>query len=131
MLKKKINFNKLSEKITKNNLPLIGNEIVVDIIKRTQSGKDVNNKSFKKYTPEYKKEKSKNFGSSKVNLTRKQQMLNSITWKKIPNGITLFFNSKAENDKAHGNQVKNKRKFFGVDPKQAKLIKKKLLEFNK
>jgi len=53
-------------------------------------------------------------------------MLNNITWREIKNGIRLYFSSSYENKKAHGNQVKNKRRFMGVDPKQEKEIIKRL-----
>ena len=66
MLKSKINFKRLKDKMTKNNLPLIGNEVVASIINRTQKGKDANNRNFKGYTKEYKATKKKKYGASNV-----------------------------------------------------------------
>ena len=124
--KKTIDFKKLEKKINdkvNKNLALLGNEVIADLIHRTQSGKDVNNRTFKGYTAAYKKSKKKSHGS-KVNLTASGNMLNNITWKKIKNGIRIYFSSKQERDKAHGNQ--RKRKFFGLDRRQKKRIAKKL-----
>lgn len=117
--------------MTRNNLPLIGNEIVASIINRTQKGKDVNNRNFKGYTKEYKATKKKKYGASNVNLTVTQKMLNDISWKKLPNGIRIYFKSSEQNKKAHGNQIKNKRKFFGIDPIQLQKIKQKLIILSK
>ena len=44
------------------------------IIKRTKSGRDVDNQAFKPYTKEYAKKKR----SNKVDLTLTGQMLNSL-----------------------------------------------------
>jgi len=124
--KKTINFTKLNNNINKKvlkNLALLGNEIVVDMEKRTQNGKDVNNKIFKPYSASYKKTKNKTHGS-KVNLTASGKMLNNITWKMVKNGLRFYFSSKAERDKAHSNQ--KKRKFFGIDRRQKARIVKKL-----
>ena len=51
-------------------------------------------------------------------------MLNAITWKEKPNGISIYFLGRRENTKATGNQ--KTRRFFGLDPKQKKYIKKEL-----
>lgn len=124
--KKTINFKQLEKAINNKvikNLALLGNEVVTDIIKRTQSGKDVNNRTFKPYSKEYKKSKKKSHGT-KINLTASGNMLNNMTWKKIKNGIRIYFSSKQERDKAHGNQ--RKRKFFGLDRRQKERISKKM-----
>ena len=131
MLKKKINFGRLKKKMARNNLPLIGNEIVTSIILRTQKGKDVKNRKFKGYTKEYKATKKEKYGASVVNLTAGGKMLNDISWKKLPNGIRIYFKSSQQNKKAHGNQIKNKRKFFGIDPIQLQKIKQKLTILSK
>ena len=87
-LKKKIDFDKVqSELIDKREkkLRLLGSEIVTGIILRTQKGKDKNNKTFKPYSAEYAKNKG-----SKVNLTVTGNMLNSISHKKITNGLRFY-----------------------------------------
>jgi len=144
-LKKKIDFRRLTVRLTKNNLPLIGNKVMKDIIVRTQKGKDRDNRKFEKYTDEYldsywtpgkrgqKRTDKKRVKDVKTipNLTKSQNMLNAMRWKKITDGIRLYFQGKENNSKAHGNQVKNGRKFLGVDDKQAKKIKKDLISLSK
>lgn len=124
---KKSNIRKqakqLDDKKTKK-VRLLASEIIVGIINRTQSGKDVKNNRFKKYNPGYAKVKSKKFGSTTPNLTITGNMLNSITSRDIKNGVRLYFIGSAENTKASNNQ--KKRKFFGIDAKQQKQIKRKL-----
>lgn len=128
MLIKKPNLAKYAKRMTDNNLPLIANEIISDIVIRTQKGKDVNNRSFKPYSKAYSIKK----GTTSVNLTQSGRMLNSITFRKLPNGIRLFFGASKENKKAHGNQSKNNRKFFGLDKSQVdyinNYIKKRILK---
>lgn len=123
--KSTINWNKKKKELsdTKKLVP-IANEIKADIIQRTQSGKDINERSFKPYSKSYAKTKS----TRTVNLTVKQQMLNAIDWKQIKGGIRFYFNSKEQNDKAYENQYKNGRKFFGLSIKDKKAIQK---EFQK
>lgn len=99
-------------------LQTMGGDLIVGIIKRTQSGRNVDFRPFKPYSPLYKK-KNRN-----VNLTVKGTMLGAITDTKIKNGIKLFFNVKSERGKAHGNQ--QTRVFFGLDEKQKKTILKEL-----
>jgi ABC-type phosphate transport system ATPase subunit len=106
-------------KKTDDALYSVAEAIIVGIINRTQSGKDKNKKGFKAYSKSYGK-------SGTVNLTEKGTMLHSIDRKKIKNGIKLFFSNTNENAKAHGNQVKYGRKFFGIDKKQKELIKRRL-----
>ena len=129
MLKKSININKVYNKVVDrkvvSNLQKLGNEVITDVIVRTQHGKDINNRAFKKYSPSYKKAKAKSFGT-KVNLTRTGKMLNSITWKKIRNGIRVYIASKAERDKAVGNQ--KTRKFMGLDRRQKERIANRIGE---
>jgi len=127
MLKKRPNIKKYEKKINtvlQRNINLIGMEVQRGIIKRTQKGLDVSNKSFKPYKKPYAKKK----GSSTVNLTEKQNMLNAIRFKKISKGIRFYFPNRIENAKAHGNQVKNKRKFFGLDVKLEKRVGRIILK---
>ena len=124
---KKVNFKKMGVKLQQRKvkkLRLLASEIIVGIINRTQSGKDVKNNQFKKYSKGYEKTKAKRFGSAKPNLTVTSLMLNAISSKDIPRGVRLFFLSAAENNKALFNE--KTRKFFGVDKQQTKQIKKKL-----
>lgn len=123
---KGIDFNKVKQQI--NDIPLkklrlMGNEIIVDIINRTQSGKDINNKTFKPYTKQYAQIK-KRFGG-KVNLTVTGNMLNSIDSKTIPNGLRFYINSTNEKKKALGN-IKNGRRFMGIDSKLKAKIKQRI-----
>ena len=123
-VKKTIKWGKYKKRIknTGDTLYSVSESLIVGIIKRTQSGKDKNKKGFKAYSKNYSK-------TGKVNLTDRGTMLHSITRKKIKNGIRLFFGSANENAKAHGNQVKYGRKFFGLDKEQKKLIKRRLGKF--
>ena len=115
------NWGKYKKRLKKTDDALysVAEAIIVGIINRTQSGKDKNNKGFKAYSKSYGK-------AGRVNLTEKGTMLHSIDRKKIKNGVKLFFSNTNENAKAHGNQVKYGRKFFGIDKKQKELIKRKL-----
>ena len=126
-MRKKINWDRLERKYLKNNLPLLANDIIDDIQERTRKGFDRNNRTFEKYTVSYAREKVEKYGSSRPNLTRTGKMLNSITWKKINNGIRIYFNSDQQLKKARGNQ--KKRKFFGLDPLQRKRIRKDLKKY--
>lgn len=125
--KKKPDFDKLTKviinkRVTK--LELLASEIIVGLINRTQRGKDVSLRDFKKYTKEYAQQKKKKFGGGRPNLTRSSSMLNSITSKRIKNGLKIRFDSSHEAKKAKGNM--KTRKFFGLDRKQKAWIKKKL-----
>ena len=106
-------------KKTDDALYSVSESIIVGIINRTQSGKDKNKKGFKAYSKSYGK-------SGTVNLTDAGTMLHSISRKKIKNGIKLYFPNTNEARKAHGNQIKYGRKFFGIDKGQMKLIKRRL-----
>lgn len=128
MLRKKtVNFKRIEDKIIDKRLrvlKLLANDIKAGIIKRTQEGKSVSNKGFRKYSKSYRRYKSKYNGSSKPNLTDTEKMLNNITWKKVKNGIRMYFQNNEERAKAAGNQ--KLRKFFGLDKKQKDFIKKRL-----
>ncbi len=127
MLKSKIDFNRVKKIVIdgrQDKLIKDAPNIIHEIQERTRSSKDVNNKSFNHYTKEYAKQKGTS--RNKVTLTLKNHMLANITWKNITNGIRIYFASVQENKKAHGNQVKNGRKFLGVDPRQKKRIESRL-----
>jgi len=126
-IKRRPNFKSMGNEIedtTVRKLRLLGSEIIVGIIKRTQKGKDVNNRKFKKYSKAYGKIKSKKYGGTTPNLTATGNMLNAINQKDIKNGIRIYFIGNEEKRKAKQNQ--KKRKFFGVDRKQKAKIKKRL-----
>ena len=117
-------LDNLSKKAESVNISLMGNEIISDIIGRTQSGKDVNNLGFKPYSRLYAMRKQKEFGTATVNLTRTQKMLNSITYKEIPKGLRFYFNASEQSTKAYHNQITNKRKFFGLSDESLQKIRK-------
>lgn len=117
-------LDNLSKKAESVNLSLMGNEIISDIIDRTQSGKDVDGVGFKSYTRLYAMRKQKEFGTATVNLTRTQKMLNSITYKEIPKGLRFYFNASEQSTKAYHNQITNKRKFFGLSNDSLQKIRK-------
>ncbi len=124
MLKKKINFNRTRKLMIGGNikkLRLSAGTIEAGMIKRTQGGKDVKLKSFKKYTKGYEAYKKKKGRGGDVNLTYSGNMLNSITHKNIPRGVRFYFNAKAQRDKARWNMYD--RHFFGADKKQIAWLK--------
>ena len=127
MLKKKINFRKVKNKVIDDRvkkLRLEGMNIVAGIVLRTEQGKDMNLRSFKSYSSDYEKYRTKHGRSRKVNLTYNGTMLGAINSKKIPLGLRFYFSSKSETDKAKWNQ--KTRKFFGIDKQQLKYLKKVL-----
>lgn len=124
MTRGKYILDNLSKKVDTVDLTLIGNEIISDIIDRTQSGKDYNNSNFKPYTRLYAQAKQKEFGTATVNLTRTQKMLNSITYKEIRKGLRFYFNASEQSRKAYHNQITNNRKFFGLSSDNIEKIRK-------
>lgn len=119
---KKPDWDKYIKRIKDLDRTLLANgpEVKSGIIKRTKSGVDVNNKSFKPYSKAYRH-------NGKVDLTIKGRMLNSILFKRIRNGIKLYFPA-SENAKAYANQISYRRKFFGLDRKQIKGLKKLIIK---
>lgn len=125
MLRKKINFKNTRRVIIDGRVDKLREEalnIETGIITRTQKGKDTKGKSFKKYSKDYAKHKQKKGRGTKVNLTYTGAMLHAISNKKIPKGVRFYFNANAETLKAYWNN--KQRKFFGVDKKQVKYLKK-------
>ena len=118
---KRPNWGKYRRRLKKTDDALysIAESTIVGIIKRTQSGKDKNKKRFKPYSKAYGK-------SGTVNLTETGTMLHAINRKKIKDGVRLYFPNTNESRKAHGNQIKYGRKFFGIDKEQKKLMKRRL-----
>ncbi len=91
------------------------------IRKRTQKGKDVDGKSFRPYTPEYKefrRQKGRQVQFPDLNFSG--QMLSNMTQKASPKQAILFFANKFQNVKAVGNQ--KKRPFFLIGNKEQKTL---------
>jgi len=57
-------------------------------------------------------------------LTVTNNMLHDITYKKIENGVRMYFGTSTENEKAYKNQVQMKRPFFGLSDYQRTKITK-------
>lgn len=104
-----------------------------EIIKRTQSGKEINGAAFKPYSPEYKKQKNSRGKKRRqdalgrgdvVNLTLTGNMLQAITHTVDVEGNAvigkIYFNGEFEAKKARWNMVK--RPFFGLSKSQMKYI---------
>lgn len=119
-------LSQLELKNIKSKLMQVGSELIVEIINRTQSGKDSNNNSFKPYTKPYAKAKAKEYKTTTVNLTRSNDMLNAMTPKETDFGIVIKFNSEYEATKAYYNHVVNKREFFALSDKQKSYITKQI-----
>lgn len=96
--------------------------IITGISKRTQRGLDFNNRTFKAYNSDYKQYRASQGRSKRVNLTFNNQMLNAMRFKKIKDGVMIYFPDSVENEKAYNNQEENGRKFFGLDTNQEKYI---------
>lgn len=94
--------------------------IIKGIVKRTQSGKDVNGKAFKPYS------KSGRGGKGIVDLTISGDMLGSINGQKVKGGVKIYFPSSKERKKAHANQ--KTRYFFGIDKDQKEIIRKQIIK---
>ena len=124
---KKPNWKGYKKKLTRLNseMALMVNDLTSDIHKRTSSGLDVKNKPLKRYTRQYAKQK----GEVKVTLVDTGEMLGSMDGKKIRGGIRLYFGSDNATKKAYYQQIKQKRRFFGLDNKQLKFVKRKLGKF--
>jgi hypothetical protein len=106
-------------------MALLSNDIISDIHTRTSSGLDSKFKPLKRYTTEYAKRK----GTHKVTLVDTGEMLGSMNAKKTKNGLKLYFGSTDANDKAYYQNIEQKRKFFKLDKKQMKFIKRELGKF--
>ena len=126
-VRKTPNWGKYTKRLKKTNDALysITEGVIVGIIKRTTNANDKDGKLFKRYTTEYGKRK----GTHKVTLVDKGTMLNSISRKKIKNGVKLYFPNATEARKAYHNHKTYGRKFFGIDKKQKEHIKTRLGKF--
>lgn len=108
-------YKKAIDGMSDKTLPIEAQETIKSIQARTSRGVDADGKGFEPYkNKSYYKKK----GVAFVNLQDTGIMLHSITYKKIKDGIRLYFASANANKKAYHNQVTNKRKFFALDDKQ-------------
>jgi len=131
-LKKKVNFNRVRKLIIDKRLVKLRKEsfnIIDGIEQRTLKGQDYKLRLFDGYSRSYsafkaKPNKNKKSRGTGVNLTYTGRMLESMTTKKIKNGLRFTFMSSSELKKAGWNQ--KTRRFFGTDKKQRARIRKVL-----
>jgi hypothetical protein len=94
-------------------------EIAMDarslILKRTQAGRDINDRKFKAYS-------FLNPKSGTPNLTGKGSMLRGMSIKGRKNSSSIYFGRSQQNDKAYWHQ-------YGTDPYTIKPKNKKALRF--
>jgi len=123
-------FNKLLKTIDKTDEEIlsVSTSFIVGIQKRTQQGRDANNRAFKHYDDDYKHYRNKNGRTSKVNLTFNNHMLHAMKVKKHRDGAMIYFKNK-ENDKAYYNHESLGREFFALDDKQKDYMMKRLGSF--
>lgn len=111
---------------------VIGQALIDKIISRTESGKDVNGKPFKKYSKEYiESDEFKAFDKSpgEINMTLTGQMLGTLdVLQTAGSKVKIGWADDTENAKAYnhnvGDTIKNKRAFFGVTKADLNEIKK-------
>lgn len=107
----------------------IGQAMIDKIVKRTESGIDVDGKAFKKYSKEYKDSLAfKAFGKDgSVNLRLTGQMLDTLDVKDIKaSKIKIGWDDSIENAKAFNHNTGDtlpKRQFFGITDKELAEIK--------
>jgi hypothetical protein len=115
-------------------------EIIFEIIKNTESGKDRFGSEFKKYSTAYvNSQVFKLYGKSKsdVNLTMTGEMISSMVPETTSQGVNIGFADEFNAAKAHGHihgikskeYGKVKRDFFGLDKKtEASILRKLVIE---
>lgn len=121
-LTREINFAKVRKLIINGSVDKLHKQapnIKDSIEDRTLQGKDVNMKSFKPYSPSYARRKG-----GDVDLYVKGHMLGAMTYDKEKWGLHFRFSSKRQTDKAVWNS--KTRKFFGIDSKMVKYLKKQI-----
>lgn len=97
------------------------------IIERTQSGVDINGKSFRPYSEDYADFKGVSRGD--VDMTYKGDMLLALDGMIDSDKVVLFVNDETETLKSYNHNVGDtlpKRKFFGLTPAEAELIAAKV-----
>ena len=129
-VKKKVNFKRMKKRVTdtEKSIWLLASDIIIGIKNRTLKGTDMYLMKFEAYTEQYKAYKGSKGRSTMPNLTFRGTMLNSMQYKKISNGVRLYFNAVNERVKASANHNGYKRYFFGIDKNQSKYITKRLRE---
>lgn len=121
-------FRKNLEKQIEKAVTEVAGDAILEIVQRTESGKSVNGGSFKSYTPEYRKFRSKKNRSTTPDLRFTGRMLGSITQRVRKRGKSwiaeIFFASALEDKKAQANQ--KIRDFFGLSKKQLRTAEQNL-----
>ena len=123
--------NKIPPIITKG-IKQAGEQLKTIVVKRTESGKDVNMKGFRAYSPAYAELK----GKTTVDLSDTNRMLQSISSRMVNrNTSRIFFRSPREATKAFFHQTGSGnlpiRKFFGYSKKTEKVIQDTFEKFVK
>ena len=119
-------------RIIQQGLDQAGEQLKTIIVKRTESGKNVNMKDFTAYSPAYADLK----GKTTVDLSDTNKMLQSISSKVVSrNKAQVFFRSPREATKGlfhqKGMGKLPKRKFFGFSKKTEKVIQRTYEQFLK
>lgn len=109
-----------------------GLELTKDIRKRTQQGKDADNRSFKPYTKETLERRLKRGRTAKVNLTDSGKMLGSMPRGVRPSkhGVKLQLTGR-EGFKGFNIKFNQKRNFFAFNEKQVKRVIKLITKWMK
>ena len=119
-------------RIIQRGLDQAGEQLKTIIVKRTESGKNVNMKDFTAYSPAYADLK----GKTTVDLSDTNQMLQSISSKVVSrNKAQVFFRTPRQATKGlfhqKGMGKLPKRKFFGFSKKTEKVIQRTYEQFLK
>ena len=104
-----------------------GLELTKDIRKRTQAGKDADDRSFKPYTRETRERRLKRGRTAKVNLTDSGKMLGAMPKgiRATRHGVKLQLTGR-EGFKGYNIKFNQKRNFFAFNEKQVKRVIKKI-----
>ena len=127
------NFKKVLKKLTATDEEIlsVATLFTTQIQKRTQAGRDADEKSFNSYRPynkQYKRYRNSKGRGSKVNLTFHGNMLHGMKVKKYRSGAMIYFTGE-ENDKAYYNHEALGRKFFALDDSQVNYMYKRIGTF--
>jgi hypothetical protein len=101
----------------------VGIELVNDIGKRTRSGKDADNKTFRKYEPATVKQRLANNRTANVNLTYTGKMLGAMSTgiKPSKHGVRIQLSGE-QGMKAWNIKFNQQRNFFAFNDSQVKRI---------